>query len=117
MPGACVFLRHYISGSEFGSRQRFARRVGIEYKRWNNYENGAPFNRDVAIHLVKAVPGLTLDWLFLGREDFLTIKLQRDLEEAGKALMLEQPEPSQPSQPSTSAAKSAGSHKKPTTKS
>jgi len=110
-------LRHYIAGDEFGSRQRFAVRVGIDYKRWNSYENGAPFNRDVAIHLVKAVPGLTLDWLFLGREDGLSVKLQRDLAEVGKTVTLPPQTSAQPSQPATRSAKAAGSHKKPTTKS
>jgi hypothetical protein len=103
-------LRYYITGNESGSRQRFAARVGIEYKRWNNFERGLPFNRDVAIHLVRAVPGLTLDWLYLGREDGLPIKLQRELAEAGKAVTLAEPPP-----PPSSGR--PGSHRKPVTKS
>ena len=84
-------LRHYIAGSEHGSQLIFATRVGVDYKRWHNFERGLPLNRDVAIHLTKAVPGLTLDWLYLGKEDGLPLKLQRDLAEAGKALTLTAP--------------------------
>jgi hypothetical protein len=105
-------LRHYIAGNEAGSRQRFAARVGLEYKRWNNFERGLPLNRDVAIHLVKAIHGLTLDWVYLGREDGLPLKLQRDLEEVGKEVTLS------PSAPSPSGAgTAAGAYKKPITKS
>ena len=105
-------LRHYIAGDEAGSRQRFATRIGLEYKRWNNFERGLPLNRDVAIHLVKAIHGLTLDWVYLGREDGLPLKLQRDLDEVGKAVTLASVEPS----PSPKGA-GAGAYKKPITKS
>jgi len=116
-----LVLRHYVAGNDHGSQQRFAVRVGIDYKRWHNFERGLPLNRDVAIHLVRAVPGLTLDWLYLGREDGLPMKLQRDLAEAvGKAVTLDKQtseQPSQPSQPATRSTKQVGSHKKPTTRS
>ena len=110
-------LRHYVAGSDHGSQQRFAVRVGIDYKRWHNFERGLPLNRDVAIHLVRAVPGLTLDWLYLGREDGLPMKLQRDLAEAGKAVTLDRQTSEQPSQPATRSTRQSSSHKKPTTRS
>jgi hypothetical protein len=62
-------LRHHVAGSGHGSRAAFAAQTGIEYKRWNNFEREFPMPRDMAIHLVKAIHGLTLDWIYLGRQD------------------------------------------------
>ena len=81
-------LRHYVSGSAHGSRLAFAKRMGIPYARWHNIERGLPLSKEIALHLVKAVHGLTLDWLYLGKEDGLSVKLQRDLAEAGKTVTL-----------------------------
>jgi hypothetical protein len=81
-------LRHHVSGSGHGSRADFAARTKIEYKRWNNYERGFPIRRDAAIHLVKTIHGLTLDWIYLGRQDGMPARLQRELEDAGKAVIL-----------------------------
>lgn len=81
-------LRHHVSGSEQGAQMRFATHVGIEYRRWNNFERNFPLPRDMAVHLIKAIHGLTLDWIYLGREDGLSTKLQRELTEAGKAVTL-----------------------------
>jgi len=75
-------LRHVVSGE---NQTAFAHRIGIEVKRWNNFERCHPLSKDVAFLLVRKVPGLTLDWLFLGIEDGLPVKLQRELAEAGKA--------------------------------
>mgnify|MGYP001601771837 CR=1 FL=1 len=75
-------LRRVVAGE---SQTAFALQVGIEVKRWNNFERGLPLSKDAAIMLVRKFPGLTLDWLFLGIEDGLPIKLQRELTEAGKA--------------------------------
>jgi hypothetical protein len=86
--GRLKVLRRYISGDAHGSRAIFAARIGIEYKRWNNFERGYPIPRDMAIHLVQAIHGLTLDWIYLGREDGLPVKLQRELAEAGKGVIL-----------------------------
>lgn len=77
-----TILRHAVAGE---SQTAFAQRVGIEVKRWNNFERSLPLSKDVAIMLVRKFPGLTLDWLFLGIEDGLPVKLQRELAEAGKS--------------------------------
>jgi hypothetical protein len=98
-------LRHHVSGSDHGSKARFAARIGIEYKRWNNFERGYPLPRDMAIHLVRTIHGLTLDWIYLGREDGLSIALQRELAEAGKSVTL------------VETGSGSGSSKKPVTKS
>jgi hypothetical protein len=75
-------LREVVSGE---NQTAFATRIGIEVKRWNNFERGLPLSKEVAFLLVKKVPGLTLDWLWLGIESGLPLKLQRELAEAGKA--------------------------------
>jgi len=98
-------LRHHIAGSGHGSRAAFAAQTGIEYKRWNNFERAFPMPRDMAIHLVKTIHGLTLDWIYLGRKDGLPMRLQRELEEAGKAVTLSE------------GRTASGSSRKPVTKS
>jgi hypothetical protein len=50
---------------------------------YSNFENGYPLPRDAAISLVMLVPGLTTDWLFMGREAGLSVDLRRRLREAG----------------------------------
>src|SRR5262249_801563 len=59
-------LRAVFSGDDNGAR--LARRVGMSYPRWNNFENGFPLSLEAAHLLVKAVPGLTLDYLFYGHD-------------------------------------------------
>lgn len=80
--GRLRLLRRAISGE---NQALFAAKVGIEYKRWNNFENDYPLPRDMAIALVRKIPGLSLDWIYLGRTETLAFPLQRELETAGKA--------------------------------
>lgn len=76
-----IALRLAVTGD---NQTRFAAQFGFEVKRWNNFERGSPLSKEAAIQLVSKIPGLTLDWLFLGKEDGLPVKLQRELVEAGK---------------------------------
>ena len=75
-------LRQVFSGE---SQTAFAARLGIEVKRWNNFERGKPLSKEIAFLIVKKFPDVTLDWLYLGNEGGLPIRLQRELEDAGKA--------------------------------
>jgi len=75
-------LRRIVSGS---NQTAFALQMGIEVKRWNNFERGSPLSKEIAFLLVKKIPGLTTDWLWLGNEGGLPLKLQREIAEAGKA--------------------------------
>jgi hypothetical protein len=86
VPARLVALRLAVSGE---SQTRFAAQIGLEVKRWNNFERGSPLSKEAAIQLVQRIPGLTLDWLFLGKEDGLPVKLQRELAEVGKATIAE----------------------------
>ena len=83
VPARLIALRLAVTGD---NQTRFAAQFGFEVKRWNNFERGSPLSKEAAIQLVTKIPGLTLDWLFLGKEDGLPVKLQRELvEAAGKA--------------------------------
>lgn len=68
------------------NQTRFAAHLNIDAKRWNNFERGSPLSKDVALKIVQAWPDISLDWLFRGLDDHLTVKRQRELVEAAKAL-------------------------------
>lgn len=76
----------------------WSRRVGMTLPQLSNYENGVMLSRDAAIRLATRVPGLTTDWLWLGREEGLSVDLRRRLQDAAKAM--ESAEASQGTQPS-----------------
>jgi hypothetical protein len=58
----------------------FARDLGISLSRLNNLFHGAPIGKDLAFRLVGRVPGLTLDWIWFGKTDGLSVHLARSLE-------------------------------------
>lgn len=63
----------------------FAARLGIEYKTYNNYENGYPIPMQAAGRLLQKIPGFSIDWLVAGREEALSFDLRRRLEAAALA--------------------------------
>lgn len=74
-------LRSLVVGDNAAA---FARSIDITPPRWANFEAGMPLSREVAIKLVHKIPGLTLDWLYLGRTEGLTVQLSRQLEGIGE---------------------------------
>lgn len=52
-----------------------ANRLGISLARWSGFEVGNPISREIAIKLVREFPGLTLDWIYLGKRDGLTLQM------------------------------------------
>ena len=62
-----------------GGQQAFANFLGVDRGRWNNVECGAPLSKDMALRIVRKFPGVTLDWLFLGRPEGLTVEMARML--------------------------------------
>lgn len=56
-------LREIISGE---NQQEFAERLGIDMKRWNNYERGYPVPREVAFLLMEKFPGISIEWVWFG---------------------------------------------------
>lgn len=76
-------LREAVAGE---NQTAFATRLGIEVKRWNNFERGYALSKEIAFLLVQKIPGVTLDWLWLGNESGLPLKLQMELAEAEKLI-------------------------------
>lgn len=56
-------LRQIISGE---NQQQFADRLGIDMKRWSNYERGYPVPREVAFLLMEKFPGISIEWVWFG---------------------------------------------------
>lgn len=56
-------LREVISGE---NQQDFSERVGIDKKRWNNYERGYPVPREIAFMLMHKFPGISVEWIWFG---------------------------------------------------
>lgn len=73
-------LRRLVAIEAGGNSALFARRLDLSAQRWNNFERGLPLSRQVAVKLVLTVPGLTLDWLYLGRTEGLSVQLAQRLE-------------------------------------
>jgi transcriptional regulator with XRE-family HTH domain len=67
------------------SASGWARRMDMSPQQYSNYESGYPLPRDAAITLATRVPGLTTDWLFMGREEGLSVELGRRLRQAALA--------------------------------
>jgi transcriptional regulator with XRE-family HTH domain len=74
-------LRHLRKRLDYTHANTFAAFLGVPASRWNNLENGYPLSKEVAFLLLRKVPGLSLDWLYLGRTDGLSIRLGRRLGE------------------------------------
>jgi transcriptional regulator with XRE-family HTH domain len=69
-------------------RKEFVTRLGIGFADWNNYEDARMLVPPLSAgKLVELVPGLTLDYVYLGRTNGLDADLHRKLieAEAGKA--------------------------------
>jgi len=74
-------LREAMGFNGRGGQQAFANFLGVDRGRWNNVECGAPLSKEMALRIVRKFPGVTLDWLFLGRTEGLTAEMARALSE------------------------------------
>src|SRR3954468_21913142 len=84
-PGA-KGLRLLRKAEGFDNSSVWARRMGLTLPQLSNFENGVPLSLNAAKSMVRRVPGLTLDWLFFGREEGLSFDLRgrlRKAEESG----------------------------------
>ena len=77
-------LREAMGFNGRGDQQKFAELLGVDRGRWNNIECGAPLSKEMALRIVRKFPGVTLDWLFLGRTEGLTAEMARALSEPSK---------------------------------
>jgi DNA-binding XRE family transcriptional regulator len=71
-------LREMVSGE---SQSDFAERIGIDLKRWNNFERGYPLPRDVAFTICETFKGLTPDWIWFGYPNNLSNEWRRKIEQ------------------------------------
>ncbi len=72
-------LRYSVAGD---NQTRFSVEIGIGIKSWNNSERTGNISRSTAVLLCAKFPGLTLDWIYRGVEDGLSVARQRSLAEA-----------------------------------
>ena len=72
------------SVADFETDAAFAEKLGFSPQRWNNFLRGTPLSRDAAITLCRAIPGLTLDWLYFAKTEGLTVDVLRRIEAARK---------------------------------
>lgn len=62
-------MREILSGD---NQTDFAKRLGIDFKRWSNYERGYPVPREVAFLLRKEFPGMSIEWIWWGSYEALS---------------------------------------------
>ena len=77
-------LREAMGFNGRGNQQKFAELLGVERNRWSNVECGGPLSKEMAVRIVRKFPGVTLDWLILGRPEGLTVEMARALSEPSK---------------------------------
>jgi hypothetical protein len=79
LPGQGARLRQLRRAFDFETSTAFAFFIGVEFQRWNAFENDFPLSREVAFLLARKF-GVSLDWLYFGRVDALPLELVRRLE-------------------------------------
>ncbi len=67
---------------DFRTAKAFADHIGIPERNWNNFERGYPLGHQAALKICQRIPGMTLDWLHVGKTGGLTVALARLLEVA-----------------------------------
>jgi hypothetical protein len=75
-------LRQLRLALGFETQSAMAAHLGMEAPRWNNLERGYPLGMSAALLIVRKVPGLTIDWLVIGREAGLSVDLHQRLSAA-----------------------------------
>lgn len=74
-------LRNMRKRLGYPVQKTFAQILGIEPRRWNNFENSHPLSKEIARRLLEKFPGLDLDYLDRGNTDGLSIAMARRLGE------------------------------------
>ena len=71
-------LRAYMG---YDQSKKFAEFLGVGVGSYNQIENGGPISKAMAFAMCKKIPGMTLDWVWLGKNDKLphdiAIKLEK----------------------------------------
>jgi hypothetical protein len=72
-----VVIRTHVTGN---NQSEFARRLRIERTRWANFELGSPITLTVVFLILKAVPGVTIEYIIEGCHDRVPAELSRRLQ-------------------------------------
>ena len=77
-------LRQLRQAEGYETALAFAEALGISPARYGNIEAGSNLSIEVAQLIVKLVPGMSLDWLYNGREEALPLALRQRLASAAE---------------------------------
>jgi transcriptional regulator with XRE-family HTH domain len=77
-------LRQLRKAEGYTLASAFAAHLGITAPRLSNFEAGLPLSIDAAKKIVAKVPGMSLDWLYFGKEDALPLALRQRLASAAE---------------------------------
>lgn len=65
------------------SQADMAAALQVEFNRYNHAECGRGLSKEIALRICQRFSGVTMDWLYFGRPDFLSIRLAKSLAELG----------------------------------
>jgi hypothetical protein len=78
-------LRRVMEGDDHGAMTRFCDRLEIGLPRWHAVENGAQVSFALADILMRHFPGLSLDWIYYGRTEGMTVAMAERLGEVPRS--------------------------------
>jgi hypothetical protein len=74
-----LLLQEMVEGTGRGASGRMAQRLGITFHHWYNVLRGSPLSIALAQRVVLNFPGVSLDWLYLGRPEGLSCEIVETL--------------------------------------
>ena len=74
-----LLLQEMFEGTGRGASGRMAQRLGITFHHWYNVLRGSPLSIALAQRIVLNFPGVSLDWLYLGRPEGLSCQIAEKL--------------------------------------
>jgi hypothetical protein len=83
VPGQAERLKRLREALGYDTSTAFANFLDLLPNRYNNFENGLALSREVVFRMVQKVPGLSVDWLWFGKPDGLSVSLAQRLGELG----------------------------------
>ena len=90
-PDVAKRLKILRAALKIETQAAFAARYNLTSAQWSNIERGFPLTHTLAIKIVLKTPGLSLDWIYLGRSEGLSVRLSQQIEEVSKDLDAEAP--------------------------
>jgi hypothetical protein len=72
-------IRHLAGYTEYGDQKQFALDYDFHPCSWNHWEKGGSIPWQEALKVTKVLSGVTLDWIYLGVRDGLTVRLDHEI--------------------------------------